>query len=74
MQFYSDPDRAQDKWSLPDCEVFYLKEGEYDFGDGEECKAGFYFWYCFPGCLPESEPWGPYPTADAAIEDCRRTT
>jgi hypothetical protein len=30
--------------------------------------AGWYFWFCQPGCLPDSEPDGPYPTEQKAIE------
>lgn len=33
-----------------------------------ECYGtGFYFWYCMPGCLPDSEPFGPYETEEEAI-------
>lgn len=28
--------------------------------------GGWYYWYCFPGCLPDSDPVGPYDSADAA--------
>ena len=31
----------------------------------EESK-GIFFWYCFPGCLPESDPFGPYETIEEA--------
>ena len=30
--------------------------------------AGWYYWYCFPGCLPESSARGPYPTEQDAID------
>jgi len=34
--------------------------------------AGYYFWFCFPGCLPEQEiPDGPYPSwEDARLAAC----
>lgn len=25
-----------------------------------EHGTAWFWWYCFPGCLPDSEPWGPY--------------
>jgi hypothetical protein len=28
--------------------------------------GGWFYWYCFPGCMPESRPFGPYKSADAA--------
>lgn len=31
--------------------------------------AGFYWWPCFPGCLPDGEPSGPFESARAAIAD-----
>ncbi len=27
--------------------------------------------YCFPGCLPDSDPIGPFPTEEEALEDAR---
>lgn len=34
----------------------------------EGITGGWYYWYCFPGCLPDSEPMGPYATAKEAKE------
>ena len=34
-------------------------------------QGGWYYQYCFPGCMPESEPMGPYATRDEAIAACR---
>ena len=30
---------------------------------------GFYWWPCFPGCLPDGDPVGPFKTEQAAIKD-----
>lgn len=35
------------------------------FGD-DPPAAGWYWWACFPGCMPDGEPDGPYPTSEAA--------
>jgi hypothetical protein len=34
----------------------------------EECgiTGGWFYWYCFPGCLPDSDPVGPFASADEA--------
>ena len=32
---------------------------------------GFYWQACFPGCLPDSEPVGPFSSYAAALEDAR---
>ena len=37
--------------------------------DGEPVKPGFYWWACFPGCLPDGEPFGPFETEEEAIKD-----
>lgn len=35
--------------------------------------AGYYWWTCFPGCLPEGDPMGPFKTEAEAIEDAAQT-
>lgn len=34
-------------------------------------ESGWYWWSCFPGCLPDSEAYGPFDTEDDAIKDAR---
>lgn len=64
-QHYSDPSRADDPHALPDVEVFYLTLAESNQFD--EPAAGWYYWYCFPGCMPSDDPIGPYDTRAAAV-------
>lgn len=87
---YSEPECEQDKWSLPDVEVFYMDRSDFRHAPSdtwmaermEETKAddtlaselaaaadleGFYYWFCLPGCLPDSDPIGPFKTEDEAI-------
>jgi hypothetical protein len=33
--------------------------------------SGWFYWYCFPGCLPDSEPIGPFDTEADALADAR---
>lgn len=60
-------------------EVFHMSDKEiksygpdscwYD-EDGNPATAGWYWWECQPGCLPESEfANGPFATEDQAWED-----
>ncbi len=60
MQAYSDPARETDPYALPDVEVFKVPE-EYDPEslDGTCFFQGWYWWSCFPDCLPDGEPNGP---------------
>jgi len=71
MQNYFDPTRADDPYSLPDCEVFYLEDGEQTDENGEALPAGWYWWACLPGCLPDSDPYGPCDTEEEALADAQ---
>lgn len=31
--------------------------------------AGWYWWACLPGCLPDSDPFGPFETEKEAVKD-----
>jgi hypothetical protein len=57
---YSNPERESDPHALPDLEVF---QGEIELYTG----FNWYYWYCFPGCLPDSDPVGPFETEAAAL-------
>ena len=63
-------------------EIFYLDGAtvkemnaeiiKYD-AEASPWRAGWYYQSCFPGCLPDSDPFGPYNTSkqayDAAIDE-----
>lgn len=72
MQAYSQPSQELEPTSLPDVEVFcvpldYNPETE----DGEPLSPGWYWWSCFPGCLPDSDPVGPFDSEGEALADCQ---
>lgn len=69
---YSDPKRESDPYALPDIEIFEADDyPEFQFEDGTSLEKGFYYWYCMPGCLPESDPIGPFKTYKAALRAAR---
>lgn len=70
-QAYSDPSRKSDPRALPDIEVFYCNPNHGTFIDGESMERGWYWWPCFPGCLPDGEPNGPFATQAAALADAQ---
>ena len=71
-QQYSDPARADEQYALPDLEAFYNYGPGSPFWNGDADMAeGWYFWYCFPGCLPDSDPMGPYASEQLAVEAAR---
>jgi hypothetical protein len=69
MQFYTDESRESDPHALPDAETFNVPA---DVNDPEwPAEHGWYWWPCFPGCLPDGDPIGPFDTEAAAITDAR---
>lgn len=36
---------------------------------GFQIRAGWYWWTCCPGCLPDSDPIGPFTSYTRAAED-----
>jgi hypothetical protein len=40
---------------------------------GKPVDAGFYWWACFPGCMPDGDPIGPFQTEEEAIEDAQNS-
>jgi hypothetical protein len=44
------------------------------FVDHEVARAlgslpGWFWWECYPGCLPEGDAFGPFPTSYRALKD-----
>lgn len=37
-----------------------------------DTKVAWYWWACFPGCLPDGEPNGPFETEEAALADAQQ--
>ena len=79
MQVYSNPERENDEHALPDVEVFYWNKADAaDYNDismlandDDKYTAGWYWQSCFPGCLPDSDPIGPFETEAEAIADAQ---
>lgn len=77
-QHYSDPAREDDHYALPNVEVFEIwddKRGKRHNGmadeEGNALEPGWYYWCCFPGCLPDSAPVGPFATEAEALADAQ---
>jgi hypothetical protein len=59
------------------CHQFHSENAQEPYGsfevfwhDGdEEYAPGWYWWACFPGCLPDGEPFGPFASSRHAHED-----
>lgn len=77
--FYTNPERETVAHALPDAEVYY-HEGPTepppphhpdDAWKYNLMPTGWYWWPCFPGCLPDGDPCGPFDTEAEAIADAR---
>ena len=38
-----------------------------------EDSLGWHWWACFPGCMPDGDPVGPFDTEREAIEDAQQS-
>lgn len=79
-QHYSVKSRETEVHALPDIETFYVNvAGDSGIrlpdlmtdGEGEPLEPGWYWWSCFPGCLPDSDPMGPFDSEEEALADAR---
>lgn len=50
-------------------EVFHSSEYHLETDDGGSYEPGWYWWSCFPGCLPDGEATGPFKNEAEAIAD-----
>jgi len=64
MRAYSDPKREDEPAALPGIKVWQRSK---DCCPG----SGWYWRSCFPGCLPDSDPVGPFETEAEALADAR---
>ena len=87
MQAFSDPTRESDPRALPDVEVFLVEDHVLAIGEtfvhphetsvrdnlvtAYGLEDGWYWWACFPGCLPDSEAIGPFATEAEAVADAQ---
>ena len=74
MTFYSQfKDENGNKYGS--FEVFHVdarRAKELNKLDGEnQWRIGWYWWACFPGCLPDSDAIGPFPTDQEAYNDAQ---
>jgi hypothetical protein len=61
---------------MPGIEVFSWDQSDCDFANKynhpscEQYTPGWYWHACMPGCLPDSDPIGPFDFEQDAIDDC----
>ena len=57
-------------------EVFYrtaaaIAQDDWRDGDGDLMGEGWYWWACFPGCMPDGDACGPFATEREAYDDAQ---
>jgi hypothetical protein len=40
-----------------------------DFYSPDDAPEGWYYWHCSPGCLPDTDPIGPFDSEEEAEAD-----
>lgn len=68
MQAYSDPKRENDPHTREWLETALDDDVKTSDVLGEQ---GWYWWSCFPGCLPDGDPIGPFNTEAEALADAQ---
>jgi hypothetical protein len=63
--------RGEDGEGYGSFEVFWIDGDDETNEDGEPLEAGWYWAACFPGCLPDGDPSGPFNSSRAAWRDAR---
>lgn len=56
-------------------QVFFVDPEDEPWAKGEDDgmkEPGWYWWACFPGCMPDSDAIGPFPTEEAAFRAAQR--
>lgn len=75
MRHYIDPHDAIRPHRLPTLEVSEFAEGEIEHEhtdeDDDASEAGYYYAISIPGCLPDSEWFGPFDTEAEAVWNAR---
>jgi hypothetical protein len=56
----------------PNCSYRLSPEDCGDKIDGTGTPYRWFYWSCFPGCLPDSDPVGPFDTEEEALADAQR--
>ena len=61
------PEYAQDRDDCPICQ----EEAGATAAEHRRDHTGWYWWPCFPGCLPDGDAFGPFASEAEALEDAR---
>lgn len=71
--------RDEDEYHMPACfecgqeaTLLPLEAGEHASVRADKTeRIGFWYWHCFPGCMPESDAEGPFASYETALAHAR---
>jgi hypothetical protein len=70
MSYYQFKDENGDEYGS--FEVFFETDNGVEFiPEADYLAEGYYWRACFPGCLPDGDPSGPFDTEEEAIRDAQ---
>ena len=69
MQQYPTRAKLIELCSTHNVEVFYCDRATKAENTEMYPRVGWYYWQCFPGCLPEGDAMGPHPSALRALRE-----
>ena len=71
--YFLHEDAAKNPHTLPNVWITHLdvEEMREAFPDDEDHIPGFVWCFCIPGCLPDSDWCGPFPSEEAALDNAR---
>ena len=67
---------TKERTAMNGIEVFFLSShqaAQWNEQGAENLERGWYWWACFPGCLPDSDPTGPFDSRREAEMDAEET-
>jgi hypothetical protein len=71
---YENPKDARKLHKLPNIWIDYFTEEELREAcpEMEHSEGGYMYCFCFPGCLPDSDWFGPFDSEEAALKNARQ--
>ena len=56
-----------------DCDEQNAEMAEFGYDKDDYFQPGWYWRACFPGCLPDGDPSGPFDSEEEAIQDAQES-
>lgn len=69
MAFYNEDNNSFEIFFVDE---YMCEEWNVDIEDeDDQYQPGYYFQFCFPGCMPDSDPFGPYQNEEICLKGAK---